>query len=107
MNYKFIITKSNNPKYKYDIYIYDTDKDKIKKTLRIGSVGNSDFILSNGDLNKKKNYIARHSVNEKWGLDGILSKGFWARWLLWNKSNLIDSINDIKKRFNLNVVYLN
>ena len=50
----------------------------------------------------KKLYLNRHIKNEDWTKTGIDTKGFWSRWLLWNKDNLNDSIKFILKKFNLN-----
>ena len=93
------LEKANDKKHKYIVKIND-------KTLKFGAYGYSDYILSGGDDNKKKAYIARHSNrSEDWNKSGILTKGFWARWLLWNKPTLEQSIKDIEKRFNIKIVY--
>mgnify|MGYP003351013641 CR=1 FL=1 len=64
----------------------------------------SDFILSGGDEKKKKAYIARHKINEDW--NDLSKKGTWSRYILWNKKTLKDSINDMNKRFNINIIYI-
>ena len=35
---------------------------------------------------------------EHWGKDGVQSAGFWARYLLWNKTTIKSSVDDINKR---------
>lgn len=74
------------------------------KTVHFGAKGYSDFILSDGDENRKKNYIARHKVNENWKKSGIDTAGFWSRWILWNKPGLMESIRDTEKKFNIKIV---
>jgi hypothetical protein len=93
------VKPSSDPDKKLDVVI-EQDNGRTK-TIRIGSKGNSDFILSGGDEQKKKAYLARHSVNEDWSKSGVLTAGFWSRWLLWNKPSLQQSISDVKNRFNL------
>ncbi len=52
---------------------------------------------------RKENYINRHKSRENWSKSGVLTAGFWSRWLLWNKPTLKESANDIKKRFGIKV----
>jgi hypothetical protein len=56
---------------------------------------------------RKEHYIARHEKREKhlWGIDGITTPSWWARWVLWNKPSLKQSIDDINQRFHLNIVF--
>jgi hypothetical protein len=93
------ITKSSDSKKKYDV-VLELDDKKTKK-ISFGAEGYKDFILSGGDEKKKNAYIARHSINEDWSKSGILTPGFWSRWILWNKPTLKESISDVKNRFNL------
>ena len=55
------------------------------------------------DVTRKENYIKRHQKRENWNLSGITTPGFWSRWLLWNQPTIEDSIDDIKKRFNVDI----
>jgi hypothetical protein len=48
-------------------------------------------------LKKKDAYIARHKVNENW--NEPTSAGALARFILWNKKTLNESISDFKRRF--------
>lgn len=91
------LTISPNPKYKYMVNYDD-------KNIFFGASGYSDFILSGGDEKKKKAYIARHKVNENW--NDLSKKGTWSRFLLWNKKTLDESIKDMNKRFNINIIYI-
>lgn len=56
------------------------------------------------DPARMENYLKRHKKREDWTLNGISTAGFWSRWLLWNKPSFIDSINNIKKRFNIQIL---
>lgn len=101
--YKVIITKSKNAKKKYDATIYKNNR-RITK-VSFGATGYEDYTMHN-DKKRKKNYIARHSVNEE-NWDNIASAGFWSRWLLWNKKTIEDSAKDIENRFKDIKIYLN
>ena len=68
------------------------------KEVDFGQKGGSTFI-DHKDEEKKKNYLARHRVNENW--NDPLTPGALARWLLWNLKTLRDSVDDFKKRFKL------
>lgn len=42
---------------------------------------------------KKKAYIARHKVNEKWNNKN--TSCYYARWVLWNKPTIQESLRSI------------
>lgn len=100
--YKAVVTNSKNSKKKYDVAIYKNNR-RIK-SLSFGASGYEDYTIHK-DKKRKENYIARHSVNEE-NWDNIVSPGFWARWLLWNKPTLQKSAQDIEERFKDIKVYL-
>ena len=67
-------------------------------TVHFGATGYQDF-TQHGDEKRKAAYLLRHEARENWTL-----KGFWARWLLWNKPSPRASVADIQQRFtNLSV----
>ena len=68
------------------------------KITNFGFKGGSTFI-DHKDEAKKKAYLARHRVNERW--QEPTSAGSLARYILWNKTTLGASISDFKRRFNL------
>lgn len=95
---KVEIYKSPNPKKKFKIVlIYDDNK---TKTLHIGQSGADDFTKT-GDEEAKQNYITRHKPRENW--NDITTRGYWSRWLTWNKRTLKESVADISKRFKLKI----
>lgn len=69
-------------------------------TIHFGAKGYSDFTLHK-DIERKRRYIERHQNRENWNDPN--TAGFWSRWVLWNKKDLINSIKDIEKRFNIKV----
>ena len=66
--------------------------------VHFGAKGYQDFTIHK-DEDRKHRYINRHQARENWGKSGIDTAGFWSRFLLWNKSTIRESYNDIKKRF--------
>jgi len=91
------VNPSEDSAKKLDVHL---DNEGREKTLRIGSKGMDDFTKTHNEEQKNR-YISRHSAREDWKLSGVLSSGFWARWLLWNKPTLKESIKDVKNRFNV------
>ena len=67
-------------------------------TVHFGATGYQDF-TQHGDEERKASYLARHKAREDWTLQGVESAGFWARYVLWNKPSLAQSIADINRRF--------
>ena len=91
------VKPSEDPAKKLDVRL---DNDGREKTLRIGSKGMDDFTKTRDEAQKER-YITRHQAREDWKLSGLLSSGFWSRWLLWNKPTLSGSIKDVKERFDV------
>ena len=86
--------KSDRPDKKYYIIT------KAEKKVYFGQAGASDFTIHK-DEERKQRYIDRHKKNEAkfWNKSGIDTPSFWALHLLWNKSSIKESYEDIKKRF--------
>ena len=74
------------------------------KTVLFGAKGYEDY-TKHKDEKRKEMYLNRHQKNEDWTKSGIMTPGFWARWLLWNKETLGESISDIEERFNIDIIY--
>ena len=90
------VKPSTNPEKKLDV-VLQTDSNR-EKTVRIGQKGADDFTKT-GDEAQKQRYINRHRAKEDWKLSGVLSSGFWSRWLLWNKESLSASRADVLQKF--------
>lgn len=58
------------------------------------------------DKARRDRYLVRHKARENWTKSGILTPGFWSRWLLWNKPTLKASAKDIEKRFGAKISLL-
>lgn len=101
--------KQSDKKYQVVLIIDGTEK-----KISFGAKGYRDFTLINKPSSKfyisdKKErnkvrdaYIKRHArMNENWKKSGIDTRGFWSRWLLWEKPTITASLSFIKKKFNL------
>jgi len=62
--------------------------------------GYNDFTKTRNE-DMKSSYIARHKVREDWSKSGILTAGFWSRWILWNKPTIKESVKYTIKKFHL------
>lgn len=90
---KLLEVKKSTRKNKKYMAVFDNGT-----STHFGLKGSSTYIDHNDDK-KKDAYIARHKVNENW--DDPKSAGALARYILWNKKTLTDSIAHYKKKFNL------
>ena len=94
---KFIsLTPANNNIHKWKVVLELNDG--TRKTIRFGAAGMSDY-TKHRDEERKNRYLERHRENENW--NDITTAGAWARWLLWNKPTISESLQDIKQRFGL------
>jgi len=87
--------------------IYDSDK-RGKRLVALFEDGTTTYFgleggmtyIDHGDKVMRKNYLARHKVNEDW--DDYKSAGSLSKWILWGASTDIHkNIRSFKKRFNL------
>jgi len=87
--------------------IYDSDKAG-KRFVAVFDDGSETYFgldtgmtyIDHGDKTMRKNYLARHRVNEKW--NDYKSAGALSRWILWGASTDIHkNIASYKTRFNL------
>ena len=84
------IQKSNRADKKYMAKVGN-------KTVHFGATGYQDFTTSK-DEKRKASYLARHKTSEDWTLAGVVTAGFWARWLLWNQPSITASIRGINQK---------
>lgn len=70
-----------------------------KKTIYFGASGYSDF-TKHKDEERKKRYLARHR-KENWNT--LYKAGTWARYILWNKPTLKESIKNMEKKFKIKI----
>jgi hypothetical protein len=99
--YRVVLSKSDNPEKKYKVIVSDGDK---KKTLHFGQAGASDM-TQHGDIDRRERYLNRHrGMNEDWSEDGIFTKGWWSRYLLWQEDSIPKSKKFIKDKFNVKFV---
>jgi len=70
------------------------------RIVRFGAAGMSDY-TKHKDEDRKQRYLDRHKAREDWTKSGILTPGFWSRWVLWNLPSFRDSVADVRSRFDL------
>jgi hypothetical protein len=92
------VTPSPKPDKKLQVKL-ETESGR-EKNIHVGAKGMDDFTKTR-DEEQKRRYIERHKAREDWRLSGLLTSGFWAKHLLWNKPTLEASVKDTKERFNL------
>jgi hypothetical protein len=95
----FHLYRSSLPDKKYSIRTLEGTK-----VIHFGAKGYEDF-TKHKDEERKHLYIERHNKNEDWTKEGMMSAGFWSRWLLWNKKTLKESIEDVEERFGVDIIY--
>jgi hypothetical protein len=88
--------KSSRPEKKFMVLVG-------KKTIHFGAAGYSDF-TKHKDPERKYRYDQRHKKKENWTKTGIQTAGFWAKWILWNKSTIAKSIKDTEQRFKISII---
>jgi hypothetical protein len=76
-----------------------TLEDKSQRRVHFGLKNGSTY-LDHGDDNKKRAWIARHEVRGTF-FDPMTPSSL-SRWILWNKTNITDSIKDYKNKFHFN-----
>lgn len=119
--YKLIKSPKNNKKYR----IISPDN----KMVDFGAKGYSDYTLHKNPL-RMRAYVGRHggkiphslkneddkikvhskmmnvtrSNKENWTKSGLMTAGFWSRWLLWSEPNFDKAKKKIIKKFKIIIV---
>jgi hypothetical protein len=93
---KLKIVESHKRDKKYDAIF--TKDDGRQKVIPFGAKGYSDYTMHH-DEERKDRYLERHKDKEHW--DQPMTAGALSRFILWNKPNLMESVKDFKKRFNI------
>lgn len=94
---KFIVSPLAKKKYRALFY----KNGNIFHISDFGAKGYSDFTIHKDDKRKER-YLLRHRSNENW--NDPYTNGALSRWILWNKPNLEDSIQDYGKKFKINII---
>jgi len=89
------LVKANDGIHKF---VATVSNAKGEHKVRFGAKGYSDYTKHKDDARKQR-YIIRHRTRENWTKTGILTAGFWSRWVLWNQKTLSASIRDVERRF--------
>jgi hypothetical protein len=90
------VTPSDKPEKKLQVKL-ESESGR-EKNIHIGAKGMDDFTKTK-DEEQKQRYLDRHRAKEDWRLSGLMTAGFWSRYLLWNKPSLSASVADVKRRF--------
>ena len=74
-----------------------TDEKKFKVVLKNLNTNRTKTI--NFGSNPYEHYIARHKKQEKWGIDGITTAGFWSYHLLWEYPTYEEALKNIMDKY--------
>lgn len=96
---KYYLSRSDRKNKKYKIQFVNEDTGRIN-SIHFGDNRYEDFTIHK-DKSRRDKYDLRHQ-NENW--TSLSKSGTWAKYLLWNKPSLDNSIRDMKKRFNISII---
>lgn len=107
MNEVFYLQASENKNFMWKISFYQSNEVKSDttsmKTIYFGDANCRENYTTCQNIQKKIEYIK--SMENKWDEKDKLTAEFWNRWLLFNKSTIEKSIEDVEKRFQITIVY--
>lgn len=92
---------SNRKNNKLMAIFTDDNKTEIINIVHFGKKGMSDF-TQHKNKQRKQNFLNRFNKLIKKNQNNPMSPMTLSNLILWNKESLEDSIEDYKKRFNLN-----
>jgi len=94
------LEKSDKKDKKYKVTIIKNDIHL--KHIYFGAAGYSDY-TKHKDKERMERYNIRHKTRENWTKSGILTAGFWSKWILWSKPSLKDAKSYTEKKFNITI----
>ena len=92
------LEKSDKKDKKYKATIVKNDNNL--KCVYFGAAGYSDY-TKHKDKERMERYNIRHKKRENWNKSGILTAGFWSKWILWSKPSFKDAKSYTEKKFNI------
>ena len=91
------ITSANDGVHKYVALVIDNNERE--HHIKFGLKGMSDF-LHHKDEERRERYINRHRKREDWTRSGVLTAGFFSRWILWgNSTSLEKNIAEVRNKY--------
>jgi len=94
------LEKSDKKEKKFKVTILKNDVHL--KSVYFGAAGYSDY-TKHKDKERMERYNIRHKTRENWTKSGILTAGFWSKWILWSKPSLKDAKSYTEKKFNITI----
>lgn len=91
----YMLSISNRPSKKYKI----VQGGGIGRVVHFGDSSYEDYTIHKNEA-RKQSYLRRHEGEYE---SFRHQAGFWARWLLWNKPTLRESIQDVERKFNIKI----
>ena len=99
MKQTYFLYKSTNPDKKFMIKFMNEATNRIN-TLHFGSSQYSDYTLTNNER-RKQLYKQRHASDN---INDLSYPGAWSWHLLWNMKTIEESIKDMGRKFNINII---
>lgn len=90
-----MLSESNRPSKKYKI----VQSGGIGQVIHFGEINEYDYTCHRNEA-KKQQYLLRNEGEYETFRHHPL---FWTRWLLWNKSSIRESIQDLESRFPIKI----
>lgn len=99
MSFEFVrLVKLKDSPQKFEAVVFDKKNDKEVK-IKFGDSRFENYTSGHLDEKRRDNYIARHRKREDWTKSGVLTRGFWAYHILWNKKTFKEALDNIKQFF--------
>ena len=99
MKQTYYLYNAINRKNKYSVQFINKATNRLN-TIHFGQFGASDYTLNKND-NTKRLYRLRHASDN---INDLSFSGCWSWHLLWNKKTIEESIKDMMKQFNINII---
>jgi hypothetical protein len=90
--YKLIKLKNNRKKFAVVL--------PNNRIIKFGASGYQDYTMHH-DTERKRRYIKRHQARENW--NNISKAGTWSRYILWEKKNINDAIDNMENLFGITI----
>jgi hypothetical protein len=85
------------------VLVWSSGRDaKHTTTVHFGADGYEDY-TQHKDRVRWERYIARHKLSENWTATGVLTAGFWSRWLLWNHPSFETSLQLVERKIGVKI----
>lgn len=92
------LPKTSTNTKKFEVILKNLNTNRLK-SIKFGDNRYEHYTDGHLDEERRQKYINRHKTNEKWGINGLHTAGFWSYNFLWRFKTYKEALDFILKEY--------